>query len=345
MDRIETSRFDTSKLNVEDRFDAWRESIGVCFDVNPYDEATRERYFARVDSFLLDDIVFNHCQLGAQTFRRDAGRIARDGIDHYQFHVFLEGSVEMDCAGRDLRARRGDFVVLDHADIFASRTTDYEILNVFVPRRRLAPLLDAPDSAHGTVFDSRTGAGRILLDYVAALDRAAQGLTLAQAPDAAEALVRLCALALNGANLDPENPPAIADRSLLLQAQLQIKQRLGDASLGPADVARAIGVSRARLYAIFEPCGGVAEYIREMRLRRAFADLVAPSRLHRGIADIAYSLGFSDPAHFSRVFKRRYGLSPSDARQAGTRSLGSLNADEAMRAGDVKYAFWIANIA
>jgi hypothetical protein len=139
MGLIETSYFNTRGIAPAGRFAAWRENIGVVFDVTAHDEKSEERFSAHVESFLLDGIVINHCKLGAQRFSRSAGRIARDGIDHYQIHIFLRGSVEMECGARSTRAKAGDFVVLDHADTFSSRTTDYEILNVFIPRRRLAP--------------------------------------------------------------------------------------------------------------------------------------------------------------------------------------------------------------
>lgn len=38
--------------------------------------------------------------------------------------------------------------------------------------------------------------------------------------------------------------------------------------------------------------------------------------LPAGIATIAYELGFQDPAYFSRLFKKRFGLTPSQYRQA-----------------------------
>lgn len=346
-DLIETSHFDTANLPAAQRFNAWRESMSVVFDINAYDDTARDRCYAKLDSFLLDDIVISHCRLGAQTFLRDVSRIARDGLDHYQLHLFLSGSVEMECGGRTGTAKAGDFVNLDHGETFASRTTDYEIVNLFIPRRRLAPLLRAPDATHGVVFDSRTGAGRLLSDYLNSLNRAAREITLDQAPPAAEALLQLAALALNGAVIDEHDPPAHADHALLLKAQLFIKDNLHSQNLCPEIVARSMGVSRSRLYRIFAPCGGVADYIREMRLRRALSDLISRRHLHRPISQIAYSWGFKNPAHFARAFRTRFGAWPGEVREnrAEAAAAAARRGAQDLPAGDIKYAFWIEAIA
>ena len=344
MGLIETSYFNTRGIAPAGRFAAWRENIGVVFDVSPHERTSEERFSARVESFLLDGIVINHCRLGAQRFSRSAARIARDGIDHYQIHVFLRGSVEMECGSRSIGAGAGDFVVLDHGDTFSSRTTDYEILNVFIPRRRLAPLLKSPDSVHGHVFHSGSGAGRLLRDYIESLCRVSGGLSLAEAPAAAQPLIELAALAMNGSMVAAEDTPFVADHTLLLKAQVFIKENLALPSLGPELVAQAAGVSRARLYRLFEPCGGIACYIREMRLRRAFTDLASPASHHRQIADIAYAWGFADAAHFSRCFRQRFGVSPSCIRSSHA-DASPVDVRVSEEFGDTKYAFWIGAIA
>jgi len=58
----------------------------------------------------------------------------------------------------------------------------------------------------------------------------------------------------------------------------------------------------------------VAHYIQEQRLARACAELGNPAHDHRRIYEIAYALGFSSEAHFSRVFRATFGFSPSDVR-------------------------------
>jgi len=51
-----------------------------------------------------------------------------------------------------------------------------------------------------------------------------------------------------------------------------------------------------------------ARWIREKRLSKARMMLMSSQM---SVADVAYSLGFENPTHFSRIFKQQYGISPS----------------------------------
>lgn len=95
-----------------------------------------------------------------------------------------------------------------------------------------------------------------------------------------------------------------------------IRGHVADPNLSPDRLARALHMSRRKLYNLLRrydltPCG----LIRETRLdlcRRIMGD---PGQRHRSITEIALSNGFTDPAHFSRLFKRRNGLCPHQWRQ------------------------------
>ena len=76
-----------------------------------------------------------------------------------------------------------------------------------------------------------------------------------------------------------------------------------------------MGISRSRLYRLFEPYGGVNHYIQHRRLLHAYAALADPND-HRRILDIAEERGFDDAAEFSRAFRREFGYSPSEVRAA-----------------------------
>jgi transcriptional regulator GlxA family with amidase domain len=75
-------------------------------------------------------------------------------------------------------------------------------------------------------------------------------------------------------------------------------------------------VSRRTLYAALTPDGeGVAAAIRRQRLERAHA-MLADSSQTQSITEIASTVGLPSAAHFSRIFRARYGVSPSEVRGA-----------------------------
>ena len=54
------------------------------------------------------------------------------------------------------------------------------------------------------------------------------------------------------------------------------------------------------------------------RLERARRLLISPEGVGLMISDVGWRCGFQELATFSRMFRRRFGLSPSDARALAT---------------------------
>lgn len=75
------------------------------------------------------------------------------------------------------------------------------------------------------------------------------------------------------------------------------------------DIAAAVGLSRTKLYEVFnaETGMGIAAYIREKRLLRARHLL---KETGCSVTQAAQQTGFSDYNYFSRIYKKRFGLSP-----------------------------------
>ncbi|WP_043633445.1 helix-turn-helix domain-containing protein [Nonomuraea candida] len=106
-----------------------------------------------------------------------------------------------------------------------------------------------------------------------------------------------------------------AYRSQLIVAEDYIERHLHDPCLGAAQVAGVMGVSVRHLARIFEPSGTTpARHIMERRLTRAYEALTGPGAAATTIADVAHRWGFSSQAHFARLFRARFGLTPSEAR-------------------------------
>lgn len=91
---------------------------------------------------------------------------------------------------------------------------------------------------------------------------------------------------------------------------LDILHRDPSQTVSSAAFAIQFGVSEATLTRTFRRLNGcsVGEYVRWLRLEHAKKLLSAPGC---SIAEIAIQVGFYDQAHFSREFKKLYGISPS----------------------------------
>jgi AraC-like DNA-binding protein len=343
--RIPASFFHTDTLAPDERFAAWRESVGVFLESRLSPQADPARFHGNVESYLLDDVVLSRPRAGGQKFDRPSGRIARDGIDHYMIQLFVRGNTDISLARRRLHGGEKRIVGFDLGEVLDSFNADFDILCVIVPRARLAPLLDRPDSVHTQMPSPESGGGHLLAEFLPTLFETLPDLAPSQSASASRALTELIATAFNGAEFAAGDTPAFAERALELKAKRFVKNRLAERTLGPEEIAAASGLSRSALYRLFKESGGVALYIREQRLRRCFADLVSRRDPHVQVAQIAWRWGFSDAAHFSRLFKERFGCTPSEARELAGLRAGPQAPRLDPRIGDRRYEEWIAGLA
>lgn len=342
--KLPVSLFDTADLPSPERFVAWRESIGVFLEVGLVRAGDEERYDAWAESYLLDDLMLSRCAASATKFDRRPLRVAHDSIDHYMIQVLIDGTIDMTLGRQALSFPTGQVVLFDLADVMDTVNSSFDLVSVIIPRRRLAPLLARPDSLNGAAVDPTSATGRLVATYLLSLYQSAPQLSPAEASAAATALVELIALAFNGVDQPGGDVSESLAKAELLRVQGFIKAHLAALDLGPDMIAAALGISRARLYRLFAPVGGIAEYIREQRLRRCLTDLVSAKQAHRQVAEIAYAWGFSDPTHFARAFKQRFGRTPSEVRRAATPLARRDRPSVDPRVGDRLHEDWLAGL-
>lgn len=82
-------------------------------------------------------------------------------------------------------------------------------------------------------------------------------------------------------------------------------------SLSRKEIARAAGMSVSHFSCIFSRQFGLSphQYLVRCRLQHARTLLLGREKM-LSIADVAYECGFADQAHFTRHFRRAYGVSP-----------------------------------
>lgn len=79
------------------------------------------------------------------------------------------------------------------------------------------------------------------------------------------------------------------------------------------DIAEQLNIDRSYLHRLFRRAVGmsVQDYLLDFRIKRA-SELLARTDYH--IASIARSVGYDDPLYFSRLFRKKRGMSPSEYR-------------------------------
>jgi AraC-like DNA-binding protein len=94
-----------------------------------------------------------------------------------------------------------------------------------------------------------------------------------------------------------------------------ILENLGMPNLTLGNVALRSGISPRYVNLLFESEGMTfSEFVIGQRLEWANRILANPRHAERTISSIAFEAGFSDLSYFNRTYRRRFGMTPSDAR-------------------------------
>ncbi len=316
----QTERWRVNVGSVARRLDQWSEVLAathVGFDVRTT-RRTPADFRAAVARRPIGDLMLVDCTASQFLGSRSRAMIATERDQARQeniigFQVVCKGVELVREGGRELALTAGDVVLWD-----GRQPTEVEIVEPFYKRTLLFPrdrvLSVCPRLAELSALPSLDGSGpaRLLVRYVNALAIELPRLDAAAAGGAANAALEL----LRGA-VEPSLPTSRATSREAIRAEIRryVRAHLQDPSLGPASIAKAYAMSVRALHALFEDVDvSVAGLVRSERLARCMEDLQLPNG--GSVTDIAFRWGFCDAAHFSRVFKRSFGATPSEIRQS-----------------------------
>jgi AraC-like DNA-binding protein len=313
--KLPFSLFTTGHLRPSDQFEAWHESISVIFDVAPPADHRPETGFgATVRGWHLGHLLISAVEFDGQRFVRDRRKTIADGLDHYLVQLYATGGLVGEAADRGRELRGGDIQILDLTQSNLTQAAPSSTVAIVVPREMLDQAMPAPGDLHGLILRANTGMGGLLGDYMRSLVARADAMTMAEAPLVAQATTDMIAACFQSTAETAERARDAIERTMRQRIQHHIAANLDSPALQAEALCAQFRISRSQLYRLFEPLGGVAHYVQEQRLTRACAELCNPAHDHRRIYEIAFALGFSSEAHFSRVFRATFGLSPSDVR-------------------------------
>jgi len=267
------------------------------------------------------------------TFSRDMRRIARTGLDLIFVQATLDGSDLRTVNGETILVEAGDISLFDLSRPMQAETRHCRNLTLVLPRHMLFSKDVQNDALHGLVLKRSTSTARLIGSHLRALFDDLSDITQAEAPAIVAATADLVTN-LVGQQVSNRSQPAPTVRgAVIMEVRRYIEQNMARQDLGPDHLCKMFGLSRATLYRLFEPVGGVTDYIRTRRLRAAFDLLTNDGK--RTVGEVAYACGFPDISAFSRAFRHQFGMRPSEVRETGDRGPRALTAAERQTAASV----------
>lgn len=314
-------RVSTQDFPEDKRLATWREVYGRGIgnvDIEPIGDAP---FRADVTFDLLPN-------LGIATGSRSSAHyrvpqeVAVRGRDIVVISILRSGVASATQFGKQLLDGVGSASVLaSDAPSTSTLHSDGSFITLALSRPTLAALVPNYSSAFGRPISSDNPALRLLTRYLDIVQASAEAERPEIAASVSAHIFDLAAIAL-GARGDSAD---IARRRGAKAARLgsirsDILGRLRHSDLSAEGIAARHGISSRYVRKLFEEDGSsFSSFVLAERMRGVRRMLVDRRYAHLNIAQIAHESGFGDVSYFNRAFRRHFGATPSDVREAARR--------------------------
>jgi AraC-like DNA-binding protein len=303
----------TDGVAARERIDYWRDA--VLRRTRPELPERGQPFQAHLRRIVLAEVELIEHAAGAVVSGRSPGRTRFDGGDDIALELIRYGASNLTHNGEH-RLRSGDLCLVDYARPFKTVLTRHRASGVVLSRRRVREVLGDDLSA--------LAGRRVPARGLAAVLRAHMTTTLDEAPHmtpedrviATNAAAEMALAILQAGRFGAADPEQFG-AGLYQAARAVIERACADPELSPDRIAHAVGCSRATLYRLFARRDqSVAAAVWQARLEHARRLLCSAEGIAVPVSDVAMLSGFTDMPTFTRMFKRRYGKTPREARVA-----------------------------
>jgi AraC-like DNA-binding protein len=314
------------RLKLEDcdpaeAFAHWRGALGEVFEVRVTPSEIAD-FRGEIDIHASARHVLSASRHSPVSLVRGSAGLAQERV---AISLQINGSATGLAGDGPMRADPGDVIFVDLSQSLKVRQSASDGLvdevTLWTARDRFLPLVSDENALHGLVLKADSPAGAVIGATMQAFAGSAPKMRLADFDAVADGLVALAAKSIAPALMRAGGKGAPPPLASFVTIRRYIDRKLASPDLSASSIAAEFGLSRASLYRLFEPAGGIAKYIRKVRLSRAYQEITAAEFSNRRIGFIAYQLGFKNVSAFSRLFHEVYGVTPGEARERARQSV------------------------
>ena len=309
---LEPLSFSTLELPPEDQFAAWQAHMAPLVEVKlPDDKSPDDGFPADHTVWNLGGMLIAQQRAAAHSYVRSAAKLRSSSIDHWNIVLPHTGQSWTEVDRRVAESQPGKLEIRSLGYPFRGRATESESILLYLPRDLFADATATLDAKNNSILSGNFA--NLMVGYVNSIEARLGSLTADDLPRIVHATRSMIIACLGPPAEHAAAAEQLASVALMERARRYVHHNLDAARLTPDSMCRALGVSRSRLYQLFEPSGGVLHYIQSRRLLAAHIALSDPGDSRR-IVEIAEAFGFSSAANFSRAFSKEFGYSPREGR-------------------------------
>lgn len=315
-DQFSPILFSTDDLDERERVPQWREVAGrllMKMDMAPVGD---EPFHCQAIIHPLPELTVASLETSPNKLTR-TGQLIADGNDDLILAIPTRGGLTTSSYGQEITLRPGEATLMSSAEASASLVqSPSRFVSIALPFAKLAPLIPDLDTALLSVVSSSVDALQLLVTYTGLLD----GNLDLSLPELRRSISThifdLVVLALGATG---DHAEVARERGMKVARMHAIKRdilrMLASGKLTMEMIASRHGISPRYLGKLFERDGtSFSEFVMERRLLRSARMLTDQRYEHVTISGIAHENGFGDVSHFNRMFRRRFGATPSGFR-------------------------------
>ncbi|MGV1756624.1 helix-turn-helix domain-containing protein [Rhizobium sp. A22-96] len=304
--------FSTRDFDAVEQFAAWRGYVAPLVDTRMPDNTSQEAGFVADHTAwnLGGMLIFQHAA-PPHSYMRSQAKVKSDLIDHWHISVLRSGRTWTEVDGLVSEGEPGKIQLRSLGHPFRGRATEAKVLSLILPRTLLFDVPASVEIKNNIVLSGTLT--KLLIEYLNIIEANLTHFIAADLPHVVQTvrdMIVACVASSAAQSAGTEQHSILA---LTERVRRFVESNLSSEDLTVERICRELGISRTRLYQVFEQEGGVHHYIQRRRLLSAHASLSDPSNREQ-IIDIAFAVGFSSAAHFSRAFSKEFGYSPREAR-------------------------------
>ncbi len=226
------------------------------------------------------------------------------------------GGGVIDARGEGRQVQSGDINVLRRERRCVTIAAEpSSLLNIAIPKAKLAGRLSGSDALLAT-HSMASPAARLLHGYVLTLLADDREILPSEEAVFSAHIIDLAALLLGASRDAGEQARQQGVRAARRQAiKADVAAHLSEPDLSLDWIARRHGLSVPYIRALFYDEGtSFTDHVMQARIEHVRDLLLDPRLSGRTIAALALMAGFGDISWFNQVFRRRFGMTPSDMR-------------------------------